>query len=140
MYYLKTQSSFDAAPFLADYDGQCKNIHGHRWKVIAEIRGRELNTDRQTRGMLMDFGDIRGILKGFCNEMDHSLIYETGSLKPATIQAFREEEFRLFEVPFRPTAENFACYYYKKLADVGLDVHRVEVYETPTNCAAYEED
>jgi hypothetical protein len=31
------------------------------------------------------------------------------------------------------------CYFYKKLEEEGLDVHRVEVYETPNNCAAYQE-
>ena len=37
-------------------------------------------------------------------------------------------------------AENFAYYFYKKLTDSGYGVHCVEVYETPNNCAVYEEE
>ena len=140
MYYLKTEASFDAAHFLEGYDGKCRNIHGHRWKVIAQIKGETLNQGRQTRGMLVDFGDLKEILEIHCRDLDHCLIYEKGSLRPTTLLAFREENFRVYEVDFRPTAENFACYFYRRLRDEGLDVHRVEVYETPNNCAAYEED
>ncbi len=139
MFFLKTEESFDAAHFLAGYDGKCRNIHGHRWRVVAEIQGESLKEGQQTRGMLIDFGDLKEILKIFCDELDHCLIYESGTLKPITIQAFAEENFKVYEVPFRPTAENFAYYFYKKLEGEGLDVHRVEVYETPNNCAAYEE-
>ncbi len=139
MFFLKTQDSFDAAHFLQGYDGKCKNIHGHRWKVVAEIEGEQLSQDQQTRGMLIDFGDLKKILKGICNQLDHCLIYEKGSLKEATLLAFQEENFRTFEVPFRPTAENFAWYFYKELEKKGLKMHRVEVFETPNNCAAYEE-
>ena len=33
MYYLKAEASFDAAYFLAHYQGKCHNIHGHHWIV-----------------------------------------------------------------------------------------------------------
>ena len=44
MYGLKTESAFDAAHFLSDYDGKCENLHGHRWRVIAWIEVDELQT------------------------------------------------------------------------------------------------
>lgn len=139
MYYLKTESDFDAAHFLKDYDGKCRNIHGHRWRVMAEIQGSSLSKDEQTRGMIVDFSDFKRALKALCDELDHSLIYESGSLKEATLAALKNEGFKLNEVAFRPTAENFAEYFYKKMQDAGFDMHRVEVYETEKNCAAYEE-
>ena len=37
MYYLKTEHSFDSAHFLAGYEGKCRNIHGHEWRVVIEI-------------------------------------------------------------------------------------------------------
>ena len=37
MYYLKTEAAFDSAHFLKDYQGKCKNLHGHRWRVIISI-------------------------------------------------------------------------------------------------------
>lgn len=138
MYYLKTEQSFDSAHFLKGYQGKCHNLHGHRWRVIAEIQGEGLAQDAQCRGMLVDFGELKALLKTLCDELDHSLIYEAGSLRPATVQALQAEDFRIIEVPFRPTAEEFACYFYKSIQEKGYAVHRVEVYETPNNCAAYE--
>lgn len=139
MYYLKTEQSFDSAHFLKDYQGKCKNLHGHRWRVTAEIKGEAVNEDPQTRGMLVDFDELKSSLKTFCDELDHSLIYERDSLLPATLAAFQAEKFKTIEVCFRPTAENFARYFFAKLKGEGFRIHRVEVYETPNNCAAYEE-
>lgn len=140
MYYLKTEQSFDSAHFLKDYHGKCKNLHGHRWRVVAEIQGESLAAGGQTRDMLVDFGEVKAVLKELCDRLDHSLIYERGSLRPATVAALREEDFALIEVPFRPTAEAFSRFFYEKLAEKGYAVHRVEVYETPNNCAAWEGD
>ena len=139
MYFLRTKASFDAAHFLKDYEGKCKNIHGHRWKVIVEIAKETLETEGPKRGMVLDFGDLKAVLKELCNELDHSLIYESGSLKKTTVQALQEEDFRMIEVPFIPTAENFAKYFYDRMKEQQIPVHRVEVYETPNNFAAYEE-
>ena len=87
--------------------------------------------------MLIDFGDLKKVLKEMCDELDHCLIYERGSLREKTLEALREEEFRTVEVPFRPTAENLAEYFYSEIAGKGFPVCRVEVYETPNNCAVY---
>ena len=51
MYTLKTEHSFDAAHFLYGYEGKCSNIHGHRWRVVAEIKSPDLKQEEQTRGM-----------------------------------------------------------------------------------------
>ena len=61
-------------------------------------------------------------------------------LKPLTIQALQEEDFRLIEVPFRPTAENFSKFFYEKMTEKGYDVREIAVYETPNNCAIYSEN
>lgn len=139
MFYLRTEQSFDSAHFLKDYKGKCRNIHGHRWKVIAEIASDELETEGTRRGMLVDFGELKDCLKSLCDELDHSLICETDSLKKATMEALREEDFRIIEVPFIPTAENFSKYFFEKMKECGFPMKRVEVYETPNNYAAFEE-
>lgn len=139
MYFLQTEQSFDAAHFLKDYNGKCSNIHGHRWRVVVAIGSEKLSTEQQTRGMVIDFNDLKEALKQICDIFDHTLIYEENSLKPETIDALQSENFCLIPVPFRPTAENFAYFIYKKLKEQGHIVCRVEVYETPNNCAIYEE-
>lgn len=138
MYYLQSEVSFDAAHFLSGYEGKCRNIHGHRWRVVATVQGENLQQEGTQRGMLMDFGDLKADLKALGEQFDHSLILEIGSLKESTLSALREEEFHLEFVPFRSTAENFSRYFYEKLTQKGYSVKEVAVYETPTNCAVYD--
>ncbi|OUQ55940.1 6-carboxytetrahydropterin synthase QueD [Tyzzerella sp. An114] len=139
MYMLQTEQSFDAAHFLKDYNGKCSNIHGHRWRVVVCISAEKLSTEQQTKGMIIDFSDLKKALKNICDYFDHTFIYEENSLKSETVIALQSENFRLITVPFRPTAENFARFIYEKLKKEKYTVCRVEVYETPNNCAIYEE-
>lgn len=138
MYYLKTSAAFDSAHFLAGYEGKCSNIHGHRWTVEVKIRGEELQSSGTKRGMLIDFGDLKKAVRGLADSFDHALIYETGSLRSSTLAALNEEGFRLIEVGFRPTAENFARHFFELLSQQGIVPCSVTVYETPENCATYE--
>lgn len=138
MYYIKTEAAFDSAHFLKGYKGKCSNLHGHRWRVVASVKGESLREDEQTRGMVADFGDIKSALKSLCDDLDHCFIYEKGSLKEATLEALRIEEFRLVEMAFRPTAENLARYIFEVLSGQGFEMHEVEVYETPGNVAVYD--
>ncbi len=138
MFSLTTSAEFDSAHFLAGYNDKCANIHGHRWKIEAVISGDELQRDGEKRGMLIDFGDLKAAVRALADSFDHTLIFERGSLRPATLEALRDEGFSLTEVDFRPTAENFARHFHDILAADGLPVRSVTVYETPTNCATYE--
>ncbi len=140
MYTLKTENSFDAAHFLAGYEGKCSNIHGHRWRVIIEIKSNDLRGDRQTMGMIDDFSSLKEILRRETDFFDHSFIIEKNSLRPSTLSALKEEGFRITEVGFRPTAENFARYFYDRLKAAGYDTKKATVYETPNNCASFSED
>ena len=138
MYILKASASFDSAHFLAGYNGKCANLHGHHWVIEAEIKNDSLIENGEKRGMVIDFGDMKKAVRALADRYDHALIYERGSLKDTTLSALNDENFRLIEVPFRPTAENFAEAFLDELKADGLPVFRVTVYETPENCAAYE--
>ena len=137
MYLIKTEQSFDAAHFLAGYEGKCSNLHGHRWRIVAKVCSEKLQEEGHLRGMVTDFGDIKQELKVLAEEYDHAFIYEEGSLKEKTVEALNDEQFRLICVPFRPTAENFAKHFYELLKKKGYHIQSVEVYETPNNCAVY---
>ena len=138
MYRLKTSAAFDSAHFLAGYRGECANLHGHRWTVEVEAGSEQLQESGEKRGMVIDFGDLKAAVRALADSYDHAMIYETGSLKAATLAALQDEGFNLIEVPYRPTAENFARAFYEKLKADGIPVLRVTVYETPDNCACYE--
>ena len=132
-------AAFDSAHFLAGYHGKCANIHGHRWVVEAIVAQEELIMSGEKRGMVLDFSDLKKAVRKIADSFDHMLIFESGSLKPTTVAALEDEGFCLREVSFRPTAENFARHFYGLLAASHLPVKSVTVYETPDNCATYEE-
>ena len=141
MYTIETEVSFDSAHFLSGYQGKCGNIHGHRWTVKAAVCAEQLeNEDLQTRGMLMDFKDLKEPLKTFSKRLDHCLIIESGSMKEDTLACLTRDGFRIEQLPFRPTAENLARYFYEELQQMGYPVQYVKVYETPNNCATYQEE
>lgn len=137
MYSLQAEATFDAAHFLAGHAGKCRNLHGHRWLVRAELCAPTLQTAGTERGMLLDFASFKTALKQLAEQLDHTFIYERGSLQPATLAALQSEGFALFELPFRPTAEELARWFYQALTEQGLQPARVWLYETPENCASY---
>lgn len=137
MYGLKTESSFDAAHFLTDYHGKCENLHGHRWRVVAYLAQEKLWNEGTHKDMVIDFGEFKHVLRELTEELDHSFIVEEGSLMPETLACLEKEGFALSMMPFRTTAENLARYFYDRMADSGLSISQVEVYETPNNCAFY---
>ena len=91
----------------------------------------------RTRTWVIDFADFKGALRDLTEAFDHSFVAEEGSLASDTLACLEREGFSLSVVPFRTTAENFARYFYGKLADAGFPVSQVDVYETPNNCAIY---
>ena len=131
MYTIETQTSFDSAHFLAGYQGKCGNIHGHRWTVKVIAKGEALEENRaQTRGMLMDFSQLKAALQEMGNAMDHVLILERGTMAEDTLGCLKRDGFRMVEVDFRPTAENLARWFYDRLMEQGFSLQSVVVYET----------
>lgn len=129
MYIIESETSFDAAHFLTNYDGKCANIHGHRWRVVASIAG-DINN-----GMLVDFNTLKKDLKEIGDYFDHSFIVENGSLEDELYNML-QKKFLIRVVDFRTTAENFAKYFYDELSKK-YSVKEIKVYETPNNCARY---
>jgi 6-pyruvoyltetrahydropterin/6-carboxytetrahydropterin synthase len=137
MYLLQSEASFDSAHFLKNYNGKCKNIHGHRWRIVVKLSGDHLIPTGPKAGMLLDFGDLKSALNSLADEFDHALLIEEGTLKDSTVKALQDEDFRLIFLPFRTTAENFSRYFYDRLVKMGFTPAEVAVYETPINCAIY---
>lgn len=111
--------TFDAAHHLHDYEGKCKNLHGHTYKVIFGLSG---YTD--SRGLMIDFGDLKEIWKNEIEiHLDHRYLNETLP-------------------PMNTTAENMVVWIYEKMAEAlslkdyqGARVEFVRLYETPTSYA-----
>lgn len=139
MYILKTEQSFDAAHFLAGYEGKCSNIHGHRWRVVIEVKSLTLQDSKQLNGMVVDFNQLKKDLKEEVDYFEHMLIIEKNTLKTETVKALKGEGFKIVVLDFRPTAENLVKYFFNRMKIKGYKMKSAVVYETPNNCAAYEE-
>ncbi|EJS10721.1 queuosine biosynthesis protein QueD [Bacillus cereus VDM062] len=115
--------TFDAAHHLHCYEGKCKNLHGHTYKVVFGISGYVNDI-----GLAIDFGDIKEIWK---NEieiyLDHRYLNETLPV-------------------MNTTAENMVVWIYEKMAEAltkgnraeeykGARVEFVRLFETPTSYA-----
>ncbi len=122
-YTLKIVTDFAAAHTLRNYPGDCSKLHGHNWKVEAEVTATALNEV----GIGIDFKEIRKTTNTICDRLDHTYLNE---LSP-------------FDT-INPTAENIAAYIYKALAEQlngdTISVSAITIWETERACVRYSED
>jgi 6-pyruvoyltetrahydropterin/6-carboxytetrahydropterin synthase len=135
MYKVTAEKSFDGAHFLAGHEGKCRNIHGHRWRVIVTVQSETVPINGKDEGMVVDFAELKLALQKEVDFFDHALIFQEGTLK--CVNELYAEGFLLCQVDFRPTAENFAKHFFVALKKQGYKISQVQVYETPENCAVY---
>ena len=130
--------SFDAAHLLTGHGGQCKNLHGHTYRVTVEL-GNVPPLPGQPEDMVMDFKELKAVL----NEeivacCDHAFLCDIQSPAERDIAAtLRRHGLRVYEMPHRSTSELLAKHFFGKIAARGLPVTAVSVSETPESCATY---
>ena len=126
---------FDAAHLLTNHKGQCKNLHGHTYRVNVRVSGGNEGED-----MVIDFKDLKQVIQEtILDKFDHSFIYDTSSAAEVEIATvITKHGMKSVGIPFRSTAENLARYFFQQLAS-RVHVTAVQVYETPDNCAEYSE-
>lgn len=98
---------FEAAHALHGYDGPCKSIHGHSYKLTVTVSGTPLGDKKSPKtGMVMDFGDLKEIIKkNIIDYFDHSLIL--GKDYPLEdVQKTSEIFCNIVWVDYQPTSEN----------------------------------
>lgn len=120
MYKLNVISSFSSAHKLNGYEGMCKNLHGHNWKVRICVMCDTLDEI----GMAMDFGIIKTKLNEILSELDHQYLND--------LPVFKE---------LNPTSENLARYIFeqmgKKLSQCPCEVVESEVWESEKASVVY---
>ena len=63
-----------AAAHFATFEGQCEPLHGHNYDVTVEVEG-ELTED----GWVIDFGALKAMARGLCQELDHKFLLQRDS-------------------------------------------------------------
>lgn len=142
MFKLKSEIEFDMAHYLSGYVGKCSNIHGHRYKLIAKLQSKTLHTEGQLRGMVDDFSNFKNELKKIQETFDHKLVIENNEEGKLLAKKLEElpNNFDIYFVNYRPTAEEMARDIFNRLKADGLSVCEVELFETPNNSCIYTED
>ena len=141
MFILKNEIQFDTAHYLSGYEGKCSNIHGHRYRLVAELASETLQPSGQCRGMVADFGDVKKEMQRIAEQYDHKLLIEDNADGRAVAEALAKvpNQFAIVMVPYRPTAEEMSRDIYQQMKTAGYPVYSVELYETPTNSCKYME-
>ncbi|WP_303817822.1 6-carboxytetrahydropterin synthase QueD [Actinobacillus minor] len=138
MFKIAKEFSFDMAHMLDGHDGKCQNLHGHTYKLQVEVTG-NLHLDGAKRGMVMDYSDLKALVKQYIlDPMDHAFIYDLQSDKETKVaQLLMDLDSKVYGIPSRTTAEEMAKYMFEKLANVGLPVSLIRLWETPTSYCEY---
>src|ERR1700685_3286546 len=125
MYEVTVEDTFAAGHYLRNYKGKCENPHGHNYKIRVTLAGAELDK----AGLLLDFKDLREVMRHVIDRLDHQMINE---IEPFTA--------------INPSAENLAKYFYdesngrlQSVTSGRVRVKDVTVYETDTTTAKYSE-
>ncbi|MBR3981650.1 MAG: 6-carboxytetrahydropterin synthase [Bacteroidales bacterium] len=131
---------FDMAHALSNYDGKCKNIHGHTYKLFVTLIGIPCeDCSSPKNGMVLDFGDLKNIVKiPIVDVFDHALVVPANK-GFEDLRKFQETD-KYIEVPFQPTCENLTIYIANiirsKLPD-SVSLYSIRLYETPTSYAEW---
>ncbi|NTV28567.1 MAG: 6-carboxytetrahydropterin synthase QueD [Candidatus Omnitrophica bacterium] len=120
MFELTVRSDFSSAHFLRDYEGKCRNLHGHTWQVAVTVAGNELNAI----GVMADFVGLKQHLNSILVRLDHTCL--------------NDQEF--FKVN-NPTAENLARFIFQEYRQLiaPLRLVKVQVWESDRTDVVYYE-
>jgi 6-pyruvoyltetrahydropterin/6-carboxytetrahydropterin synthase len=117
--------TFEMAHLLTDYDGPCKNVHGHSYRLFVTLSGIPLDDKTNPKnGMVIDFTELKNIvLNNIIGQFDHSVVISSNS-DPEKIEMMSKTFGNTVIVDYQPTCENL-------VADIA------ELYETAKSYAEW---
>ena len=124
---------------LFGYDGLCKNIHGHSYRLWVTIIGKVLEEENHVKnGMVLDFSLLKKIVKPeIVDKYDHSLVLNANS-PHANIDLSSFE--KVFLLPYQPTSENLVYDFVQVIKEKlpnNVDLHKVILSETANSYAEW---
>jgi len=139
---LTKEFSFESAHALAGYDGKCREIHGHSYRLFVTVAGSPSEReDDPKRGMVMDFGDLKRIVGSeIVDRLDHSFVMRRTE-ENERIAATLGSGFRnVILVDYQPTCENMLCDFAARLRKAlpeSVRLHSLRLHETATSYAEW---
>ena len=126
--------NFEMAHVLKDYDGPCRNIHGHSYKLFVTVTGIPITDENSPKkGMVMDFKDLKAIVKNnIVARFDHSLVVNRET-DPDMIASMKKHMENLIVVDYQPTSENLVADFagiIKFHLPENVQLHNLRLWET----------
>ena len=117
---------------LPEHFGQCKNIHGHSYKMLVEFEG-----DLDEQGMIIDYYDVEKIINPIIEHLDHAFMVNKND--KVVIEFLEKMNSKKVVVDFQSTAENICTYLLNEVRQASLPKNvtkiKVRVYETAQDYA-----
>lgn len=132
---------FEMAHVLSNYDGPCRNVHGHSYILYVTVIGMPVTDPLQcSNGMVIDFGELKHIVEQEITEKyDHSIVV-SGAMEPEKLEKYCSLFENIIVTPFQPTCENlvseFASLLRVRLPE-GISLFSLKLYETATAYAEW---
>lgn len=129
---------FEMAHLLWKYDGLCKNIHGHSYILYVTVLGDIIdNPDDPKLGMVIDFGDLKRIVKEeIVDVLDHAIAVNDNS-PHVHLDQYTE---RIIRLPYQPTCENMVVDFADRIImqlPQHLTLFSIKLHETATSFAEW---
>ncbi|RAU82820.1 6-pyruvoyl trahydropterin synthase family protein [Pontibacter arcticus] len=133
--------SFEMAHALNGYDGACRNIHGHSYKLQVTVIGTPLEaTEHPKNGMVMDFGNLKKLVyHAILDELDHALLLPDTS-NPELVETLQKLHHKLVLTPYQPTCENMLLDFKTRLQNqmpLHVELHSIKLWETQNSFAEW---
>ena len=133
---------FEAAHALYGYDGKCKNIHGHSYRLSVCVMGTPINDAMHIKnGMVMDFGDLKKLVNNkIVSIFDHATVLNRQSPHIKLAETLEAHAHKIVLVDYQPTSENMLLDFadrLKKVLPENVKLHSLKLYETANSFAEW---
>lgn len=133
---------FETGHALFGYDGLCKNVHGHSYKLAVTILGKPITDSSDVKfGMVMDFSDLKAIVnKLIVKPFDHATVLNINSPHKELADAMEKRGHKIIRVPYQPTSEMMILDFAEKISSAlpdHLKLQRLILRETETSFAEW---
>ena len=134
--------SFETGHALYGYDGKCRNVHGHSYKLSVTVIGQPISEPGEVKlGMVIDFGDLKKIVKEEVVEpFDHATVFNKNTPHLELAKELENRGHKVILADYQPTSENmvidFATKISAKLPDT-IKLHSLKLRETQTAYAEW---
>ena len=133
--------SFEMSHVLWNYDGPCRNVHGHSYRLFVTLSGTPVNEPGHPKnGMVMDFTDLKNIVKkNIVDLFDHSVVVSK-NFDSGKTEMFTKMFGNTVLVDYQPTCENLVADFAQRISGLlplGVTLHNLKLYETASSFAEW---